>query len=66
MANQNQHNAAGMPVAFRLCIVVVSLYFFAWGFDNVVQPQNRNAPATVSAQDFVRGAVDETNAKVWQ
>lgn len=67
MANQrNQHNAAGMPVAFRIGIVIVAVYFFAWGWDSFVQPQNAKAPATQTAREFLRNAVQNVDAKVWK
>lgn len=66
MANQQQHNAAGMPVIFRIGIVIVALYFFAWGWDNFVQPQQAKAPASVSAQNFLRSAIVDTNARIWK
>lgn len=66
MAKQNQqHNAAGMPFVFRLGIVVIAAYFFAWAFDNVVQPQQAKAPAAVAAQTFLRHAIQHADAKVW-
>lgn len=66
MANQNQNNAAGMPVAFRICIVVIAAYFFAWAWDNYVQPQNAHAPAAVHAQNFLRNAITNADAKIWK
>lgn len=50
---------------FRICIVFIAAYFFAWGWDNFVQPQNAHAHASVAAQNFLRGAVQDTNAKIW-
>lgn len=67
MANQNQqHNAAGMPFVFRLGIVVIAAYLFAWAFDNVVQPQQAHAPATPTAREFLRNAIQTVDAKIWK
>jgi len=51
---------------FRIGIVISALYFFAWGWDNFVQPRQANAPASVSAQNFLREAIQDTNARIWK
>ena len=66
MANNNQNNAAGMPLAWRLGFVLVLAYGAAWAWDNFVQPQHKTQPATVGAQTALRGAVGDTHAKVWK
>lgn len=64
--NQSQNNAAGLPVVFRVGIALAVAYGAAWAFDNVLQPQNARAPATVSAQDTLRNAIHNVNAKIWR
>lgn len=51
---------------FRVGIVIALLYFWAWTWDNFVQPQQAHAPASVSAQNFLRNAIQDTNARIWK
>ena len=65
MANNNQNNAANMPLTFRLAVVLVLVYGAAWLYDDVVD-NGRVTDPTKGAQEAVKAAVTAANARVWK